>query len=59
MRDVQGADLQAIRFLNAIADVLIRRLVLLLGQPLVLQADENRNEDFDADYRDRRVTVST
>ena len=59
LRDVQGADLQAIRFMNAIADVLIRRLVFFLGQPHVLQADANRNEDFGADYRDRRATVST
>lgn len=44
LRDVQGADLHAVRFLDVITNVRVRRLVLLLGQPHVLRTDGNRYE---------------
>ena len=44
LRDVQGADLHAVRCLDVIADVRVRRLLLLLRQPHVLRTDGNRYE---------------
>ena len=44
LRDVQRADLHAVRSLDVITNIRIRRLVLLLGQPHVLRTDGNQYE---------------